>query len=129
VIEEQHDYQRASQAYLIWPLALAALVREQPAASRWTRIHTRQALTFGLAASIGYLVLMALPLLVVVIAGSGISTGATVAVYYAGMLLDLVAFIMVTIWAFSHSARAARGELFTIPVVSGIADRIFPINR
>ena len=129
MIEEQHDYQRASQAYLIWPLALAALVRETPAASRWTRIHTRQALTFGLAATIGYLVLMAVPLLIVVMAGGGISTGVTVSVYYAGMLLDLVAFIMVTVWAFSYSARAARGELFTIPVVSGIADRVFTINR
>jgi hypothetical protein len=48
VIEEQHDYQRASSAYLVWPLALATLIREAPAASRWTRIHTRQALTFGL---------------------------------------------------------------------------------
>jgi uncharacterized membrane protein len=129
VIEEQQDYQRASTAYLIWPLALAALVREEPGASRWSRIHRRQALTFGLLASIGYIVLMALPLLVVVFAGGGISTGTTIMVYTVGMLLDVIALIVMFILAFSYAARAARGELFTIPVVSTVADRVFTINR
>ena len=128
MVEEQQDYQRASTAYLIWPLALAALVREQPEASRWTRIHTRQALTFGLAASITYVVVLGLPLLIV-IAFSAISTGMTVGVYSAGLVLDLLAFIALTVLAFSYSARAGRGELFTIPVVSGIADRAFTIHR
>jgi uncharacterized membrane protein len=124
VIEEQQDYQHASSAYLVWPLALAALLREDPAASRWSRIHTRQALTFGLTAAVGYLVLLALPMFVVV-ADGGISTGATVAVYAAGIGLDLVAFIALAYWAFSFAARAARGELFTIPLVSALADRLF----
>ena len=124
MIEEQQDYQHASSAYLVWPLALAALLREDPAASRWSRIHTRQALTFGLAATVGYLVLLALPLLVV-LADSAISTGTTVVVYSAGLVLDLIAFIALSYLAFSYAARAARGELFTIPFVSNIADRLF----
>jgi uncharacterized membrane protein len=124
VIEEQQDYQHASSAYLVWPLALAALLREDPAASRWSRIHTRQAFAFGLTATVGYLVLLALPMLVV-LADGGISTGATVAVYAAGIALDLVAFIALSYWAFSFAARAARGELFTIPLVSTLADRLF----
>jgi uncharacterized membrane protein len=128
VIEEQQDYQSASSAYLVWPLAVAALVREKPEASRWTRIHTRQALTFGLFASIGYLIVMALPL-IVVIGFSGISTGATVGLYAFGLLLDVVAFIALAVLAFSYAARAARGELFTIPLVSPAADRIFTIRR
>ena len=128
MVEEQHDYQRASTAYLIWPLALAALVREPPEASRWTRIHTRQSLTFGLVASIGYLVVMALPLLIV-IADGGISTGTTVTLYGVGIVLDLAAFVALTVLAFSYSARAGRGELFMIPLVSVIADRVFTINR
>jgi hypothetical protein len=57
-------------------IALAALLREDPAASRWSRIHTRQAFTFGLTATVGYLVLLALPMLVV-IGDAGISTGTT----------------------------------------------------
>jgi len=128
IMEEQQDYQRASSAYLVWPLALATLIREPAAASRWARIHTRQALMFGLAASIGYLVLLALPLLVV-ISDAGISTGTTVGVYMAGLVLDAIVFIVLTVLAFSYAARAGRGELFTIPLVSGVADRIFTIRR
>lgn len=124
MIEEQQDYQHASSAYLVWPLALAALLREDPAASRWSRIHTRQALTFGLTATAGYLLLLALPMLVV-IGDAGISTGTTVAVYGAGLALDAVAFIALAYFAFSYAARAARGELFTIPLVSALADRFF----
>jgi hypothetical protein len=122
VVEEQPDYQHASSAYLVWPLALAALLREDPAASRWSRIHTRQALMFGLTATLGYLVLLALPMLVV-IADASISTGATVAVYAAGLLLDAIAFVALAYFAFSYAARAARGELFTIPLASALADR------
>jgi uncharacterized membrane protein len=124
VIEEQPDYQHASSAYLVWPLAVAALLREDPAASRWSRIHTRQALTFGLAATFGYLVLLALPMFVV-IGDAGISTGLTVIVYTAGLLLDAIGFVALAYFAFSYAARAARGELFTIPLVSKIADRLF----
>ena len=128
MIDEQHDYQSAASAYLVWPLALATLIREAPAASRWSRIHTRQALTFGLAASIGFVVLLALPLLIV-IADAGISTGMTVTVYAVGIALDVAFVIAVTVLAFAYSARAARGELFTIPLVSAIADRIFTLRR
>jgi hypothetical protein len=126
VIEEQQDDQHAStsSAYLVWPLALATLLREDPAASRWSRIHTRQALTFGLLTTIGYLVLLALPMLIV-IADAGISTGMTVAVYAAGLSLDLAGFIAWAYFAFSYAARANRGELFAIPFASQIADRLF----
>jgi hypothetical protein len=128
ILEEQQDYQSASSAYLIWPLALAALLREPAAASRWSRIHTRQALTFGLTGSIAFVVVLALPLLVV-IGDAGISTGMTVGVYTAGLLLDAIVFIGLTVLAFSYAARAGRGELFTIPLVSSLADRIFTIRR
>jgi uncharacterized membrane protein len=126
-MEEQQDYQRAATAYLVWPLALAALVRELPDASRWTRIHTRQALTFGLLASVGFVVVMALPLIVVIV-DAGISTGATVGVYMAGLLLDAIVVVVLTVLAFSYCARAGRGELFTIPIVSALADRIFRVR-
>ena len=128
MIEEQHDYQSAASAYLVWPLAVAALIRENPGASRWSRIHTRQALTFGLAASAGFLIVLALPLLIVIF-NAGISTGTTVAVYAAGIALDLLFVIVLAVLAFTYAARAARGELFTIPLVSALADRIFTLRR
>jgi uncharacterized membrane protein len=113
---------------LVWPLALAALIREAPAESRWTRIHTRQALTFGVVATIGYLVLLAIPL-VIVIVDPGISTGATVGVYAAGLAIDAIVFIVLAVFAFTCAARAGRGELFTIPIVSALADRLFTLRR
>jgi len=128
VLEEQEDYQRAASAYLVWPLALAAIVREAPEASRWSRIHTRQALAFGILATAGFLLLMAVPLLVV-IADAQISTGATVAVYSVGLVLDLIAFVALLARAVSYAARAGRGELFTIPLISPISDRVFTIRR
>jgi hypothetical protein len=129
LIEEQpDDYQSAASAYLVWPLALAALMREDPGASRWSRIHTRQALTFGLVASLGFLFVLALPLLIVIF-DDGISTGATLGVYAAGMAVDVLAVIALAVLAFSYAARATRGELFTIPLVSALADRIFTVRR
>ena len=128
MIEEQQDYQGASSAYLVWPLALATLLREPATASRWSRIHTRQALTFGLAATIGYIIVLALPL-IAVISDEGISTGMTVGVYTAGLVLDAIVFVVLTILAFSYAARAGRGELFTIPLISALADRLFSANR
>jgi uncharacterized membrane protein len=126
VIEEQQDdpHASSSSAYLVWPLALATLLRENPAASYWSRIHTRQALTFGLLTTIGYLVLLAVPMLIV-IGDAGISTGTTVVVYGIGLTLDLLGFIAWAYFAFSYAARATRGELFAIPLVSQIADRLF----
>ncbi len=67
--------------------------------------------------------------MIVVIGVPGVSTGATVGVYTAGLLLDAIVFIVLTVLAFTYAARAGRGELFTIPLVSGIADRVFTIRR
>lgn len=125
---EQEDYQRAASAYLVWPLALAAIVREAPEASRWSRIHTRQALAYGVLATVGFVLLMGLPL-IVVIADAQISTGATVAVYAVGLVLDLIAFVVLLALAASYAARAGRGELFTIPLISALSDRVFTIRR
>ncbi len=125
VIEEQQDYQRAASAYLVWPLALAALVREAPDASRWTRIHTRQALTFGLVASIGFVVVMALPLLTVIVATPASRPARRSPSTRPDCSSTRSCSSSLTVLAFSYSARAGRGELFTIPLVSALADRVF----
>jgi uncharacterized membrane protein len=122
------EYDRAATGYLIWPLSIFALAREPEGASTWSRIHTRQSVVYGLVVTVGFIVLMALPLLVVMSAPT-ISTGATVAVYAAGLVADLVVFVVLLIATFAYAAKASRGELFAIPVVSPLADRFFRLRR
>jgi len=125
---ERGDYDRAASGYLAWPLSLLALARESPTASTWTRIHTRQAVMYGLVVGIGYLVLLAIPLLVV-ISDAGISTGATVAVYGVGLAIDLAVFVALIVVTLAYASKAARGELFSIPIVSALTDRVFRLRR
>jgi len=122
------DFQRAATGYLVWPLALVDIVREAPNVPQWERIHARQAAVFGIAGTLGYLLLLTLPLLVV-IADPGISTTLVVAVYAAGIVADLVAAVVLFGLALYYSGKASRGELFTIPVVTPIADRMFRLPR
>jgi uncharacterized membrane protein len=125
---ERSEFERASMGYLVWPSSLLALAREPPAASTWSRIHTRQAVVYGAAVSLGYLLLMAVPLLIV-IAAPAISTATTVAVYAGGILADVIAFVVLVVLTVVYSSRASRGELFSIPLVSAFADRAFRLRR
>jgi uncharacterized membrane protein len=119
---------RAADAYLVWPLAAIALLREQRGEAAWSRLHVRQAFVFGLLAALAYLVLLALPLLAV-IAFPGIGTSAVVWLYAAGMLADLCgAFLWIGL-SFTFRERAARGELFAIPVVTPIAQGVFRLEH
>ncbi|MFN2459847.1 MAG: hypothetical protein ABR591_04030 [Candidatus Velthaea sp.] len=112
----------------MWPLAAADVLRESDNATIWSRLHARQALVFGILATVGYLVLLALPL-AVVIAVPGVSTGATVGVYVAGLLLDLAGAVFLFAVGVRAYGRAARGELFELPLVTPIVDRFFRLPR
>ena len=107
----------------MWPLALLDYVREPADATAWSLLHTRQAFVFGIAASIGYFVVLALPFLVVVAVPS-VSTTTIVWLYAFGVLADIVAACVWLAAAFRYRARALRGELFSIPLVTPIADRL-----
>jgi uncharacterized membrane protein len=126
-VEEESEYQRAATGYLVWPLAALQLLRESDQASRWTRIHSRQSLVFGMVASFAYLLLLAVPL-IVVIAEPGLSSSVIVSVYAAGLVADVVIGLMVFGMTVAYSGRAARGELFEIPLVTAVATRIFPLE-
>lgn len=122
--------QRAANAYAIWPLAVLDLFREPVEATAWSRLHTRQAFVFGIAATVAYLALLALPLLILIaippLAGS--LTG-VVWLYAVGLLADIIgAFVLVGL-TLSYRERTLRGELFSIPYVTPIADRVFRIER
>jgi uncharacterized membrane protein len=120
--------QRAAGAYVVWPLALLDLFREPAEATAWSRLHTRQAFVYGIVATFGYLVLLALPLLIV-LPITGISTGAVVWIYAVGLLADIVGAFVLLGLSLRYRERALRGELFAIPLVTPIADRVFRLDR
>jgi uncharacterized membrane protein len=122
--------QRAANAYVVWPLAVLDLFREPADATAWSRLHTRQAFVYGITATLAYIVLLALPLLVLVaippLAGS---TTAIVWIYALGLLADLIGALALLGLSLSYRERALKGELFAIPYVSPIADRVFRLDR
>ncbi len=77
---------------------------------------------------IGYIVLMAVPLFVV-IGSPSISTGTTVAVYAAGIIADTIVFIVLVAVTLGYASRASRGQLFAIPLISTVTDRLFRLRR
>jgi uncharacterized membrane protein len=122
--------QRAATGYLVWPLAVLDLFREPPEATAWTRLHTRQAFVYGVGATFAYLGLLALPLiLVIAIPPLAASTTAVVWIYVLGLLADLAGAVFLIGLSLGYRERAQRGELFAIPCVTPIADRIFGLIR
>jgi uncharacterized membrane protein len=103
------------------------MVREDSTTTIWARIHARQALVFGLIGSLLLLVVLALPLLAVV-AFSSISSFATIVVYCIGLIIDALVAIGLLIVGARCASRAARGELFSIPLITPIVDRWFRLD-
>lgn len=119
---------RAANGYLVWPLAALDLFREPADATAWSRLHARQAFVYGIATTLAYFVLLALPLLAV-IAIPDVSTGAVLALYAFGVLADLAGAAAWLMLSLHYRARAARGELFAVPLVTPVADRLFRLER
>lgn len=121
---------RAANAYAVWPLAVLDLFREPIEATAWSRLHTRQAFVYGIVATVAYLVLLALPFLIVVaIPPLSGSTTAVVWLYALGLLADVVGAVGLIALSLSFRERALRGELFAIRFVTPIADRVFRLDR
>ncbi len=72
--------------------------------------------------------LLALPLLIVSLVPD-VSTTAVVWVYGLGILADLAGALGLLGLSLRYRARAARGELFAIPLVTPLADRFFRPDR
>jgi len=90
-------------------------------------LHARQAFVFGIVALMGYAIVLALPLAITSVIPA-ISTGATIAVYGVGLVVDVVALVVLFGLAFRYYARARRGSLFGIPLVTTIVDRFFRVR-
>ena len=112
----------------MWPLAVLDYVREPPDATAWSRLHTRQALVFGVVGTLAYLILLALPLLVVLLVPAP-STTLVVWLYVLGILADLAGAVFLFARAYGYRTRALRGELFAIPLVTPLADRLARADR
>ncbi len=82
------------------------LFREPPDATAWSRLHARQAFVYGIAAGLAYLVLLALPLLIVSLVPD-VSTLAVVWIYGLGILADLAGAIVLLGLSLGYRARAA----------------------
>lgn len=76
-----------------------------------------------MAASVAYFAILALPFVVVIVASS-LSTTAIVWLYAFGVLADLAAAVVWIAAALRYRTRALRGELFSIPFVTPLADRL-----
>ena len=118
-------HRRAADAYVIWPLAAVDLFREPADATAWSRLHTRQAFVFGIAATLAYAIVLALPLVLVV----AIPTTIVVWLYALGLLADVVAAAYLIRLALRFRALALRGDLFAIRYVTPVADRFFRLGR
>jgi hypothetical protein len=122
--------QRAANAYVVWPLAVLDVFREPADATAWSRLHTRQALVYGIAATLAYLVLLALPfLLYLAVPPLAGSLTAVVWIYALGLLADIVGAFVLMGLSLSYRERTLRGELFAIRFVTPIADRLFRLAR
>jgi len=104
------------------------LVRADQDETNWTQIHARQALVLGLFWTVGYIVLLAIPL-VVVIAIPGISGAATIAIYGVAIVVDLLVALLIVVIGVRYASKAARGQLFSIPLVTPIVDRWLRLKR
>ena len=115
---------------MVWPLAVLDLFREPDDATAWSRLHARQAFVYGIAATLAYLVLLALPLLLLIaippLAGS---TTAVVWIYSLGLFADILGALFLFGLSMSLRERALRGELFAVPYVTPVADRLFRLRR
>lgn len=109
-------------------MAVANIVRDGDDATIWARLHARQALVLGIIASLAFFVVLAFPL-VAVLALPAMSTGTTITVYTIGLAADVVVGVGFLSVALGYAARAGRGELFSIPLVTAIVDRWFPVKR
>lgn len=121
------EYARAATAYIAWPLALYELVRRAPG-SLWYRTHMRQATVLGAIVWAVLLVVFALPLLLFVALGGPPETQ-TIEMYAVAMILDVIVFTAAGFIVISSAIRASHGELFTLPVITALSERLFQRRR
>jgi uncharacterized membrane protein len=90
----------------------------------WYRAHLAQAGVLGVASTLALLFMLAIPLFIVLALG-GPAAGVTIAIYGVALVVDVVVFGVLAWIVVRCAVRAARGELFSIPLITRISERLF----
>ena len=118
------EYARAAMAYLAWPLAVFEQMRRGPG-SLWYRAHVRQAVVLGALVWAAIFFMLALPF-VLVIALGGPPVERTLQIYTVALVLDAIVFSAAGVIVVRAAMRASRGELFMLPLITALGERLFP---
>ena len=121
------EYARAATAYIAWPLAVFELTRRAPG-SLWYRAHMRQATVLGAIVWSALFVVLALPLVLFVVLGGPPET-LTIEIYAAALVIDVVVFAAAAFIVIGSAVRASHGELFSIPLITPLSERLFLRRR
>ncbi len=116
-----HEHQRASLAYLLWPVALYEQIVERATASRWYRYHIGQAFLFGAFGVAAAVLALSWPLVLALLLGN---VPATLAIYAVAILLDAALFFAWLAAAIAYGKKAARGEAFEIRFLGALTRRL-----
>jgi uncharacterized membrane protein len=121
------EYARAATAYIAWPLAIFELARRAPG-SLWYRTHMRQATVLGALVWTALFIVLALPLVLFVVLGGPPET-LTIEIYAAALVIDVVVFAAAALIVISSAIRASHGELFSLPLITPLSERLFLRRR
>ncbi|MGA3038555.1 MAG: hypothetical protein ABSE64_13835 [Vulcanimicrobiaceae bacterium] len=121
------EYARAATAYIAWPLAIFELTRRAPG-SLWYRTHMRQAMVLGALVWFALFVVLALPLVLFVVLGGPPET-LTIEIYAAALVIDIVVFSAAAFIVINCAIRASHGELFSVPLITRLSERLFLRRR
>jgi len=121
------EYARAATAYIAWPLAIFELTRRAPG-SLWYRAHMRQAVVLGAIVWLAFFVVLALPLVLFIVLGGPPET-LTIEIYSAALVMDVAVFATAAFVLITCAIRASHGELFTVPLITPLSERLFLRRR
>ena len=102
-------------------MAVYELLVVRESKSNWFRFQTRQALWFGIVAGLVEFAALLWPLLLSALFPNVM---AIEIVYGLALVVDVVVFAVVLTLAIRYSRRAARGEMFEIPLVTNLTRRV-----
>ncbi|HEY1727556.1 MAG TPA: hypothetical protein VGG22_04150 [Candidatus Baltobacteraceae bacterium] len=94
----------------------------------WYRAHLRQATVLGAIIWFALFVVLALPLVLFVILGGPPET-LTIEIYSAALVVDIIVFAAAAFIVISSAVRASHGELFSIPLITPLSERLFLRRR
>ena len=88
----------------------------------------RQATVLGAFVWAGLFAVLALPLVIFVVLGGPPETQ-TIAIYSIALILDLIVFVVAAFVVISSAIRASHGELFSLPLITALSERLFLRRR